>query len=83
LKYRASIRMKARQKHYEKSSDELEEFKRFLGPIAEEYSDSQLRQLRREMYECAELLLDIYLHKEREGVSPKSRADFDQPSATA
>lgn len=45
--------------------DEIEEFKRFLGPIAKDYTDAQLRQLRREMYAMAELLLDIHLYKRR------------------
>jgi hypothetical protein len=40
----------------------LEDFKVFLGPaIASRYTDSQLLQLRREMHEMAELLLDFYL----------------------
>jgi hypothetical protein len=42
-------------------TDELEEFKRFLGPIATEYTDAQLLQLRREMHAMAGLLLDVYL----------------------
>ena len=41
--------------------DELGEFKRSLGPIAQDYNDGQLRQLRREMYAMAGLLLDIHL----------------------
>jgi len=53
--------MKASQKHTGELIDELEEFKLFLGPIAREYTDGQLRQLRREMHAMAELLLDIYL----------------------
>jgi hypothetical protein len=52
--------MKAPKKHPE-SMDEVEEFKNFLGPAAQGYTDAQLRQLRREMYAMAELLLDIYL----------------------
>ena len=39
---------------------ELEEFKTFLGPLAKEYTDAQLRQFRYEMYAMAELLLDFY-----------------------
>jgi hypothetical protein len=41
---------------------DLQEFKELLGPeIASRYTDGQLLQLRREMYEMAELLLDLYL----------------------
>jgi len=41
--------------------NEIQKFKEFLGPIAEDYNDGQLRQLRREMYTIAGLLLDIHL----------------------
>ena len=44
--------------------DEIEEFKKFLGPIAKDYNDARLHQLQREMYAMAALLLDIYLHKQ-------------------
>ncbi len=44
-----------------KRMDEINEFKKFLGPAAKGYSEAQLQQLRREMYAMAELLLDIYL----------------------
>ena len=57
-----------------KRMDEIKEFKKFLGPAAKGYTDAQLRQLRREMYAMAELLLDIYLHKKRLGANPKARA---------
>lgn len=39
---------------------ELEDFQSFLGPLAAEYSDQQLRQLRYEMYSMAELLLEAH-----------------------
>jgi hypothetical protein len=45
--------------------DEIQKFKEFLGPVAQEYADGQLRQLRREMYAIAELLLDTYLSGEQ------------------
>jgi hypothetical protein len=45
---------------------ELAEFKALLGSAAEPYSDNELRQLRREMFVMAELLLDIYLDKKRQ-----------------
>ena len=63
--------------------DEIKEFEKFLGPAAKGYTNAQLRQLRREMHAMAELLLDIYLHKKRQGASPNAHADFDQPSTTA
>lgn len=54
---------------------ELEEFRRLLGTdIATRYTDGQLRQLRHEMYQMAELLLDLYLIRRHElKGSPKSR----------
>ena len=63
--------------------DEIKEFKKLLGPVAKGYSDSQLRQLRREMHAMAELLLDIYLHKKSRGARPNAHADFHQLSTTA
>ena len=57
--------------------DEIEKFKAFLGSPADGYSDAQLRQLHREMHAMAELLLDIYLHKERNNTQ-SSPPDFDR-----
>ena len=57
--------------------DEMERFKAFLGSAADGYSDAQLRQLCREMNAMAELLLDIYLHKERNNTQ-SSPPDFDR-----
>ena len=45
------------------STDEFEEFKARLGPLAAEYTEPQLRQLRAEMRAMAEILLDFYLLK--------------------
>jgi hypothetical protein len=46
---------------------ELEEFRNLLGPhLASRYTDGQLRQLQREMYQMAELLLDLYLIRRHE-----------------
>jgi len=57
---------------------ELDEFKKFLGPLATPYSDAQLRELRREMYAMAELLLDIYLHNKRQRtVHQNAQENFD------
>ncbi|MGA2595347.1 MAG: hypothetical protein ABSH32_36100 [Bryobacteraceae bacterium] len=42
---------------------ELDDFKKFLGPIANDYTDAQLLQLRAEMRVMADLLLDIYLYR--------------------
>ena len=46
-------------------SDELEKFKSFLGPLAEDYGDGQLRQLQNEMHLMAEILLKLYLHQKK------------------
>ena len=60
----------------------LEEFKELLGPIAAQYSDGELHQLRREMYAMAEILLDFYLEKKCRHL-PKRNGGFDShPSAT-
>jgi len=56
--------------------DEVKEFKRFLGPGREGYSDAQLRQLHREMSAMVELLLDIYLEKKRNS-DRRPPQDFD------
>lgn len=61
---------------YRGGMDDLEGFKKFLGPLAQRYSEAQLHQLRREMYEMAELLLDLYLYRKREKAR-KPRAGFD------
>jgi len=42
---------------------DFEEFKRFLGPIAKDYNDAQLRQLHQEMHRMADLLLEFHLMK--------------------
>lgn len=42
---------------------ELDEFKTFLGPIAADYTDAQLLQLRAEFNVMVELLLDIYAYR--------------------
>jgi hypothetical protein len=61
-------------------NEEIVEFKNFLGPIAKQYNDAQLRQLRREMRQMAELLLDIYLYRKR---SNDSSERFDGFSSEA
>ena len=40
---------------------DLDEFREFLGPLAEGYNDAQLRQLRDEMRIMAEILVDYYI----------------------
>jgi hypothetical protein len=57
-------------------ASEIEEFKKFLGPLATQYSDRELPQLRREMYAMAEILLDSYLEK-KHGKSAKGGGGFD------
>jgi len=44
---------------------EMEEFKEFLGPdLAGNYSEAELTQLRHDMHELAEILLDLYCEKD-------------------
>lgn len=49
------------------SESELDEFVRFLGPVAARYTRAELRQLRREMYELAELVLDFHYSTQPRG----------------
>ena len=58
--------------------DEIEKFKAFLGSTSEDYTDVQLRQLRREIHAMAELLLDIYLRGQQRDKSEVSLPDFDR-----
>jgi hypothetical protein len=62
--------------------DDLETIKQFLGPLAEKYADSELRQLHYEMREMAELLLDIYFKKKsHKRIARAQNDDFDTPAA--
>lgn len=45
--------------------DDIETFKQLLGPVADDYTEAELRQLRHELQAIAELLLDMYLYKKR------------------
>lgn len=58
--------------------EELQEFKSFLGPAAEDYTEAQLRQLRQDMQAMAELLLDFYFSK-KNADSKKNPRNFDSP----
>ena len=62
--------------------DEIKEFRNFLGPLAKDYNEAELRQLRYEMHAMAELLLDIYLHKEHAGRSERSSNEHFDSSET-
>ena len=46
-------------------SGELEKFKCFLGPLAEDYNDVQLRQLQNEMHLMGEILIELYMHRRK------------------
>ena len=61
--------------------DEIEKFKAFLGSTSEDYTEVQLRQLRREIHAMAELLLDIYLHEKRNETQAPAPilTDFGRP----
>ena len=60
-----------------KRMEELEHFKEFLGPIAQGYSNAELRQLHKEMHAMAELLLDIYLYRKAGREKGNSTQNFD------
>jgi hypothetical protein len=47
------------------SKAELEEFKAFLGPLANDYTDGELYQLLREMHAMSEVLLDLHIAKDK------------------
>jgi hypothetical protein len=53
--------------------EDSEQFKNLPGPLAKDYNEVQMRQLHREMYAMAELLLDLYFGKKK-GESPKRQA---------
>jgi hypothetical protein len=57
------------------AEDEIKSFRESLGPTAEQYSDAQLAELRRQMHAMAELLLDVYLDKK----SPKRPNESTSP----
>jgi hypothetical protein len=63
------MKRRRRSKHprHNLSTAELEEFKAFLGPLAADYTDSELRDLRRELQAMAEILLDLYISKRNGG----------------
>jgi hypothetical protein len=61
-------------------TSEVEEFKKFLGPLAAQYSDRELPQLRREMYAMAEILLDSYLEKKHRDPAKGDDGFDSQPS---
>ena len=60
--------------------ENIEGFKKFLGPIANEYSEAALHQLQQEMHAMAELLLEIYLHKKCARSGDRPSEPFDTPS---
>jgi len=63
-------------------TEDLNTFKTFLGPVANEYTDAELEQLRDEMHAMAELLLDIYLYRKRvENDRLKKASAFDAPTS--
>jgi hypothetical protein len=61
--------------------EDIEQFKNLLGPLAKDYNEAQIRQMHREMYAMAELLLDLYFGKKK-GKSQKRQAprfDMQEP----
>jgi len=62
--------------------DETHEFKKFLGEAARGFNDAQIRQLRREMFGMAELLLDLYVRRKSDyGRKKKAPGDFDRSTS--
>lgn len=61
------------RRRHTSSVEDIEHFKTVLGPLAKDYNESRMRQLQREMYAMAELLLELYLGKKK-GKSPKRQA---------
>ena len=55
-------------------------FKKFLGPAGREYNDAELRELKREMEETANLLLELYIEKKRRKELPDSN-DCSDPGS--
>ena len=47
---------------------DLTDFKRVIGPAADKYTPPQLEQLQQQMYAMADLLLDIYLTRNRKSL---------------
>lgn len=72
-------KIKQPEKSRSNARSEIEEFKEFLGPVAAQYSDRELPQLRREMYAMAEFLLDLYLYKKTRSDNPHGTTNFDTP----
>lgn len=50
----------------------VEAFRAYMGSLADRYTDAQLRQLQREMYAMAEILLELYMIR-RKGNQPTIR----------
>lgn len=63
--------------------DDLDQFKKLLGPAAKGYNDVQLRQLHQDMHRLAELLIDISLYRERHRQSAcQSHGQVDERETT-
>ena len=56
---------------------DLQDFKTFLGPIAAVYTDDQLRLLCRDLYNAADLLLDLYFESNDTHANRTLDASFD------
>lgn len=46
--------------------NDIEELRRALGPLAQQYTEPQLQQLSRELELASEFLLELYIHKQPE-----------------
>jgi hypothetical protein len=54
------MRKTTRSKRHSAPAKDLDDFRAFLGPLAADYSDGELRQLCFEMSAMAEILLDLF-----------------------
>lgn len=63
--------------------EDIQAFRKFLGSIAMEYNDAQLRQLSNEMNALADMLLDIYLSRHGKHPPQREMQVFDRWEASS
>ena len=61
----------------------LEEFKTLIAPLGGRLSDRQLHRLQTEMFELADILLELFLHEEQQvEAGPSSDRILTDPAQT-
>lgn len=73
-KTRKPMGQKRKNRYTRPRKDQLESFKKLLGPIASRYNEGELYQLYTEMHQMAKLLLDIY--RFRHNLKPDPEEDL-------